>query len=194
MTVTGDIARSLGMSVPRGAAITDVWPGSPAARAGAQPGDILLTIAGQPVTDEGAAIYLFGARRIGETVPLTVLRDGRELSLNARAEAAPATPARDERVIQGANPFSGATVANLSPAVADEIGADPFAGRGVIVLRVATGPAQGIGLQPGDIVRAVNGREILTTGELTAALTARVRVWQVTIERGGRRITASFRA
>jgi S1-C subfamily serine protease len=182
------------MSVPRGAAITDVWPGSPAARAGAQPGDILLTIAGQPVTDEGAAIYLFGARRIGETVPLTVLRDGRELSLNARAEAAPATPARDERVIQGANPFSGATVANLSPAVADEIGADPFAGRGVIVLRVATGPAQGIGLQPGDIVRAVNGREILTTGELTAALTARVRVWQVTIERGGRRITASFRA
>jgi S1-C subfamily serine protease len=78
--------------------------------------------------------------------------------------------------------------------VADEIGADPFAGRGVIVLRVATGPAQGIGLQPGDIVRAVNGREILTTGELTAALTARVRVWQVTIERGGRRITASFRA
>ena len=194
MTVTGDIARSLGMSVPRGAAITDVWPGSPAARAGAQPGDILLTIAGQPVTDEGAAIYLFGARRIGETVPLTVLRDGRELSLNARAEAAPATPARDERVIQGANPFSGATVANLSPAVADEIGADPFAGRGVIVLRVATGPAQGIGLQPGDIVRAVNGREVLTTGELTAALTARVRVWQVTIERGGRRITASFRA
>jgi S1-C subfamily serine protease len=62
------------------------------------------------------------------------------------------------------------------------------------VLKVATGPARGIGLQPGDIVRAVNGREIRTTGELATALTARVRVWQVTIERGGRRITASFRA
>ncbi len=192
MTVNGDVARSLGMSVPRGAAVTDVWPGGAAARAGVEPGDVILTIAGQPVTDQGGATYLFGARRVGETVPVTVLRDGRELLLSVKAETAPSSPSRDERVIKGANPFAGAAVANLSPAVADEIGADPFAGRGVVVLRAA-GAAQGVGLRPGDIVRAVNGKEIRSVGDLQSAVTVRARVWQVTIERDGQRITAQFR-
>ena len=194
MTVTGDVARSLGMSAPRGVAVMDVWPGGAAARAGVEQGDVILAIAGQPVTDEGGATYLFGARRIGESVPVTVLRDGRELVLNVKAEAAPASPTRDERTISGANPFAGAAVANLSPAVADEIGADPFAGRGVVVVKVGQGAAQGVGLRPGDIVRAVNGKEIRTVGDLASAVSARVRVWQVTIERDGQRITAQFRA
>ncbi len=192
ITVTGDVARSLGMPAPRGVAVTDVWPGGAAARAGVEQGDVILTIAGQPVTDQGGATYLFGARRIGETVPITVLRDERELTLTVKAEAAPASPSRDERVVQGANPFAGASVANLSPAVADEIGADPFAGRGVVVLR-SGGPAQGVGLRPGDIIRAVNGKEIRSVGDLTAAVAVRARVWQVTIERDGQRITAQFR-
>lgn len=193
LTVTGDIARSLGMSAPRGVAVTDVWPNGAAARAGVEQGDVILAIAGQPVTDEGGATYLFGARRIGEQVPVTVLRDGRELSLTVRAEAAPGGSSRDERTIQGPNPFAGATLANLSPAVADEIGADPFAGRGVVVIKVGRGAAQGVGLRPGDIVRAINGREIRTVGDLAAAVAARQRVWRVTIEREGRQITAQFR-
>ncbi|MBP7704104.1 MAG: Do family serine endopeptidase [Caulobacter sp.] len=193
-TVTGDIARSFGMTVPRGAAVTDVWPGGPAARAGIEQGDVILAIGGEPVTDEGAATFLFGGRAVGEQVPILILRDGKERTVNARAEVAPASPARDERTIAGANPFTGATVANLSPAVADEIGADPFAGRGVLVLRVGPGPAQGIGLRPGDIVRSVNGKPVRTVSELNGALAAKVRLWQVTIERGGRLITAQFRA
>jgi Do/DeqQ family serine protease len=193
LTVTGDVARSLGMAAPRGVAVMDVWPNGAADRAGVEQGDVILTIAGQPVTDEGGAAYLFGARRVGESVPVTVLRDGREFALSIKAEAPPASPSRDERTLSGANPFAGATVANLSPAVADEIGADPFAGRGVVVVRVAQGPAQGVGLRPGDIVRAVNGREIRSVADVAAAVATRQRVWQVTIERDGQRITAQFR-
>jgi Do/DeqQ family serine protease len=192
-TVTGEIARSLGMSAPRGVLVADVWPGGAAARAGLRSGDVIVAVAGQPVNDEGAVTYQFGARRIGESVPVTVLRDGREQTLTVRAEEAPNTPAADERTVTGRNPFAGATVVNLSPAAADALGVDPFAGQGVLVTRVAAGFAQQAGFQPGDFVREVNGRQIRTVRELTAALSSNARVWRVTVERGGRRITADFR-
>ncbi|MDO9224112.1 MAG: Do family serine endopeptidase [Caulobacter sp.] len=192
-TVTGDMARSLGMSAPRGAIVADVWPNGPAARAGVQQGDVIVAVGGQPVADEGAAAYHFASRRTGETVPVVVLRDGAERTLTVRAEAPPAAPARDERVISGGNPLEGLTVANMSPALADELGADPFAGRGVVVLRVQAGFAQQAGFRPGDLVREVNGREVRSTADLAAAVAARVRVWRVTIERNGQTISAQFR-
>jgi len=193
-TVTADIARSLDMPAPRGALVADVWPGGPAQRAGIVQGDIILSINGQPTNDEGAVTYQFGALRTGQTAPVVVLRDGRERTVSVRADAPAATPAPEERQIQGANPLTGATVANLSPAIADRLGVDPFGGRGIVVTAVVGGAAQRVGLRPGDIVRGINGREIRTMGDLTTALNAKVRVWQVTVERGGKLISAQFRA
>jgi S1-C subfamily serine protease len=109
-----------------------------------------------------------------------------------RAEAPPATPARDERTIAGRNPFAGAVVVNLSPAVADELGLDPFAGPGVLVTKVDRGYAARAGLQPGDIVRAVNGREVHSVRDLAGAVAARNNVWRFTIERNGRALTATM--
>jgi Do/DeqQ family serine protease len=192
-TITGEIARSLGMAAPRGVLVAEVWPGGQAARAGLRQGDIILAIAGQPVNDEGAVTYQFGAQRVGESVPITVLRDNREQTLNIRAEAAPRTPAADEQTITGRNPFAGAKVVNLSPAVADELGVDPFAGQGVLITGVGAGFAQQAGFKPGDFIRAVNGREVRSVRELTAALAQNARAWRVTIERAGRRITGDFR-
>jgi len=192
-TVTGDMARGLGMNAPRGAIVADLWPNGPAARAGVRQGDVIVAVGGQPVADEGAAAYYFASRRTGEMVPVVVLRDGAERTLTVRAEAPPSTPARDERLIEGGNPLQGLTVANLSPALADELGADPFAGRGVVVMRVQAGFAQQAGFRAGDLVREINGREVRSTADLSAAVAARVRVWRVTIERNGQTISAQFR-
>jgi S1-C subfamily serine protease len=191
--VTGEIARSMGMSGPRGVLVADVWPGSAAARAGLRNGDDIVAIAGQPVNDDGAATYQFGAQRVGATVPVTILRGGKEQTLNVAAEAAPNTPAPDERTISGDNPFSGVTVVNMSPAEADTLGIDAFAGQGVIVTRVGQGFAQQAGFQPGDFIREVNGRKILTTRDLAAAVGVNARAWRVTIERAGHVISADFR-
>ena len=106
---------------------------------------------------------------------------------------APATPAKDEQVIRGRNPFDGATVVNLSPAVADQLGLDPFLGRGVLVTGITRGFAMNAGLRPGDIVRRVNGRDIDSVRDLTSLVAASDRQWQVTIERAGQEITANFR-
>jgi len=192
-SVTPDIARTLGMRAPQGALVADVWPGGPAQRAGLRQGDVVVSVDGQPLSDAASLSYAIGAHRPGDTIPLGVRRGGGEQALSLRAEPAPATPAKDERTITGTNPFGGATVVNLSPAVAEELGVDPFAAQGVLVTGIGRGFAQNAGLQPGDLIRAVNGRPVATTRDLAAIAAAGSDVWRVTILRGDQEITATFR-
>jgi len=188
--VTADIARSLGMAVPRGVLVAQVYPGSSADRAGLKEGDVILSIDGQAVNDEGGGAFAIGTHKVGDRVTMQIRRGERDQTLTVRAEAAPDTPARDERVIKGRNPFDGATVVNLSPAVAQDLGVDPFAGRGVLITRIGQGYALNAGLRPGDFVREINGRPINSVADLNAAVAAQGRAWNVTIERQGQRITA----
>jgi Do/DeqQ family serine protease len=190
-SVTPDMARSIGLATPSGALVADVWPGGPADRAGLKQGDVITAVDGQPSVDAASVNYAFGTHRPGDAASVTVRRGGRNETLNVRTEAAPANPPRDTQTIAGRNPFTGATVENLSPAVADQLGIDTFS-QGVIVSRVAGGPAQMVGLQPGDIIRAVNGRRIGSVRDLMGAVSAPAPAWQVTIERGGQQITATF--
>ncbi len=193
-SVTPDLARGLGLSVPQGAIVADIWPNGPAARAGLRQGDVVMRIDGRPVPDAAMLTYAIGNHRPGETAPLVVRRDGREQTLTLRAEPPPATPARDQRTLAGRHPFDGATVVNLSPAVADEVGMDPFAPPGVLVTGVSRGLALNFGLRPGDIVREVNGVRIATVRGLADALAGPQPGWRVTIERNGQQIIGTFRA
>jgi len=194
-SVTSDLARSLGLPLPQGALVADVWPNGPAARAGLRQGDVILQADGRPIVDAAALNYAIQTRRPGESIPLQIRRgDGREQTVTLRAEAAPATPARDERTLAGRHPFDGATVVNLSPAVADEVGLDVFTSPGVMVTRVQGGLAGGIGLRRGDIVRAINGQKVDSVRDLAAVVANPARLWQVTIERDGRQVTATFRS
>lgn len=191
--VTSDIARSLGMARPVGVLVTQLYGGGPAARAGIQEGDLITAIGGQDVNDPASVGYRVATARPGDTVDVAVLRDGRPRTLRVRLETPPANPPRDERLLDGDSPLNGATVANLSPAVADEIGADPFAGRGVVIARPGRGYAAAAGFKPGDIVREINGQPISDTRQLQLVLQQRPRAWQVTIERDGRLIRGQFR-
>jgi Do/DeqQ family serine protease len=192
-SVTPDMAKAMGLATPSGAVIADVWPNGPAARAGLKQGDIVTSVDGGPVVDAASLNYAFGTHRPGDTLKVSIRRAGGEQSLSVHAEPAPATPARDEQVIAGRNPFQGATVVNLSPAVAEEVGIDPFGKTGVLVTKAAAGAARQLGVQPGDIIRAVNGRDIKNVRDLTSAVVAPAPVWQFTIERNGQQLTATVR-
>ncbi|THD57174.1 Do family serine endopeptidase, partial [Phenylobacterium sp.] len=192
-SVTPEIAKTMGLATPSGALVADVWPGGAASKAGVKQGDVVTSVDGEAVVDAAALNYAIGNHRPGETVRVAVRRDKAEHPLTMQAEAAPAVPARDEKVIAGRNPFQGATVVNLSPAVAEEVGIDPFGRAGVLVTKTAAGVAQQLGVQPGDIIRAVNGRDIKSVTDLSSAVVAPAPVWQVTIERNGHQLTATFR-
>ncbi len=190
--VTSNVAGSLGLGAPRGVLVADVWPGAAADRAGLRQGDVILSIGGEAVNDEGAVTYFFGNLKLGQSAPLVVLRDGREQTLNVRAEKAPGR-ADGGRTIEGRNPLQGAFVAELTPALADAKGVDPFVGRGLVVLQVSPdGLAARVGLRPGDFIRAINGKQLRTEQDLVTATAQHARRWQITIERGGQQITSTF--
>jgi S1-C subfamily serine protease len=188
--VTGEIAKSLGLDRPQGLLLAGVYPGSAAARAGLQQGDVILSVDGQPVNDGGSLDYRIGTHRVGDSVSLTYQRGGAQKTTRVTVEAPPSRP-RDQQLIQGQNPFDGAVVLNLSPAAAVELDLDPFR-TGVIIGEIQGGLSINAGFRPGDIIRQVNGRPIATVAELRAALAVRARAWSVVIDRGGQQISAQF--
>jgi Do/DeqQ family serine protease len=192
--ITPDLANSLGLDRPDGVLVADVYPGGAADRAGIRSRDVILSVDGQAVNDPSALDYRIATHKPGDEVSLQV-RSGKQLrTIAVRAEPAPATPARDERTLAGRNPLSGATVVNLSPATAQELGVDPFlASRGVMITKLAEGAiAQGAGVQPGDIIESVNGRPVRTTADLPGVLASGSGNWRVTINRGGQEISGDF--
>ena len=185
-SVTADIAEGLGLDRPRGALVAKVQADSPAAKAGLKPGDLVLAVDGQTVDDPDSFGYRFTTRGIGGSVPLTIFDGKKEKTVSLVLIAAPENVARDERKLAGRTPFTGATVVNLSPAVAEELRLDDKY-EGVVVTAVApNSPAARVGFQPGDLIRSVNGQNIATTEMLQRALEARANAWQLEIERAGR--------
>ncbi|MET0546195.1 MAG: PDZ domain-containing protein, partial [Caulobacterales bacterium] len=179
---------------PEGVLLSQVYPGSPADKAGLKQGDVVLAVDDQAVFDENGIRYVAATKRNGDTVKVDYLRNGAKAAVSAKVAAPPETPARDKRTLKGNNPFAGATVLNMSPAVADELGVDPFK-RGVLVFEMpAQSAAASVGLRPGDIVLEVNGQKIATAAELEQATKTAPPAWKVAIERGGQRIEAQFRS
>ena len=188
-TVDADAAKSLGMDRPQGVLVAGVYPGGPAARAGLREGDVILSLDGQAVNDDSGLNYMVATRRPGDELTLSVRDKGQTRALPIHVQSPPALPAKDERTLAGEQPLAGATVINLSPAAAEELGADPFL-TGVLVTK-ANGVAARAGFQPGDLVRSINGRAVASVGELAAAMAA-AQHWRIAIERGGQEVTAEF--
>ena len=187
--VTADIADSIGLKRPAGALIASVTPGGPAAHAGLKAGDVIVSVDAQSVDDVNAFDYRFATKPLGGTATLGALRDGRELSVKVALQSAPATP-RDEITIRSRSPFSGAKVANLSPALADELQLDS-ADEGVVILDVDSGSyASNLNFQRGDVIVSVNGEHIGKTRDLEQATSTPNRSWRIVIRRGGQQISA----
>ena len=112
-------------------------PASPAAAAGLKLGDVILAINGHDgAGSRGPALPRRHRRDRQRRRHLTVLRNGqRSRHRQSRWSRAPETPPREETLLEGDNPLAGATVANLSPALAEELGIDD-AWEGVVVVSV----------------------------------------------------------
>lgn len=185
-SVTSDIAESLGLERPVGALVEQLWTSGPAKVAGLEPGDVIVSVDGKDVADPRAFRYRFGTRGIGGTAVLRIQRDGKAYDAEVKLVPAPEDPPRDERDLAGRHPFSGARVANLSPAVAEELSLDEGV-RGVVVLAVERGStASNLGLKPGDIIVSINGAEVLSTRKLADYLRVPQRRWRVSVKRGKR--------
>lgn len=189
--VTADIADSMGLKRPSGALIANVAPGSPAARASLKPGDLIVSVDGQNVEDPNAFDYRFATKPLGGTARLGIVRGGREQTVTVALQIAPELP-REEIVIRSRSPFSGVKIANLSPALVDELQVRN-ADEGVVVVDVDNGSyASNLGFQRGDVIQEVNGERVTRTHDLERLSKTQNRAWRIVIVRNGQKISAVF--
>lgn len=191
-TVTADIATSIGMKRPLGVMVRSVFPDGPADRAGMAVGDIVLAVDGHDIASPKALNFRLGTRMIGEIAPFTILREGRMRKITLKLMAAPETPPRSLTKLKGTQPLSGATIANLSPALAEELGLDSLSG-GVIVMSLDRRTPARRYLRPGDKILKVNNVHTGLVAEVVTALAKPVEEWQITVQRGGNVRTIRFR-
>jgi len=189
-TVSREIAESFGLDRPSGALITDVTAHTAAEDSGLKRGDLIMAIDGQGIDNPESLGYRLGTKPLGGTASLSVLRDGKPLTLSMKLMAAPEIPPRDPVQFNGLTPFSGATGINLSPAVSEEFSIEGIK-EGVLIADVEDGSrAASVNLQKGDIILGVNDTKIATTRDLERALSGRHAYWKLVVARGGQIITS----
>jgi len=152
------LAETFGLSRPQGALVADVSPDSPAAKAELRRGDIILQFNERPVGYSSALPPLVGAVTPGSTVPMRVLREGEEITIDVTVE-----PLDEERIARAEPPATeepgrlGVAVAALTDEQREEMGVDT----GVVVSEVAPDSAAAqAGIMNGDVILALNRQDI----------------------------------
>ena len=171
-TITPLMAEALKLEVDAGVVLSDVAPGSPAAAAGLQAGDLVTGLEGKPMENGRQFRINVYARGAGERVKVDIRRGGKDLSVQVPVVERANSKARLEEVVgsQIILPKLGIAVLDLTPTVAQLL--PPLRGRtGAVVVRVAADApfSQQGRLEPGDVIYAINGTAIGSGADLRAA-------------------------
>ncbi len=191
--VSSDVAESLGMRKPFGALVNAVVRGGPAEKGGLKVGDVILSMDGFAVEHPDALGYRLSTTGIGKVARFEVLSRGETRLISIKLDRAPETVPADELIVEGENPLAGATIANLSPRLAEELRM-PSDAAGVVVKEIyRNSAAMRFGMQPGDIILEINGVEATSPKVVADAVSRPANFWKFKINRGGRIIRQFFR-
>jgi serine protease Do len=179
-----NMAKSLGLSKPMGVLLTGVYPGSPGDQNGLKVGDLITHVNGKSIIGDEEYHFRVSVSMVGDDIKISYIREGQTNDLTLKLVAPPEDPARDLTVLTGNNPLNGATIVNLSPALASEISMDPMK-TGVMVFEVKRNSiAHRLGLLPGDIIVTFNDQEIKLVKDLTLAVSIKKSQWILQCKRG----------
>ena len=189
--VTPDLAAGFGLSRPAGLIIKEVFSNGPGAEGGLKRNDVIIGIREQVIDDEAGLRFRLSTLNAGVTVPVKVVRAGKEVVVNVKLASPPEDPVRDKALLEGRQPLSGATVVNMSPAVAEEMGLAEWR-PGVVITEVKPGAYAGRFVRQGDMILGINGQDVKNVAELKKRLEAGP-VGSVSIGRDGMVSTVQFR-
>ena len=168
--VTPDLAKSLGLSEPRGALVSDVVAESPAQKAGVMKGDVIVEFDGVAVKASRELPRLVAGTPTGKDVTLKVVRDGKDLWLRAmlaKADDPKLADAKDRSA--PARGKLGLGLQEITPDLARGMGLKES--RGLVVTQVEPGsPAATAGIQVGDVILEVNKQKVQTIRDARQAL------------------------
>ena len=159
--VTPELAQEFKAPDTSGALVQDVSPGSPAAKAGLKPGDIIRKFNGRPVNDSAELLAMVASTNPGTPVTLEVLRNGQTQTVNVTLEQRPSNlaytggPSRSQN--EGA--LRGVSVQNLTSELRKQLGV-PSETHGVVVTEVDPGSPAAQYLTQGDIIMSINRHDV----------------------------------
>jgi serine protease Do len=198
-TIDESLASALNIERNRGELIRSVTPGGPAERAGIRQGDVVISVAGQPVTPDATLAYLVSRQPIGARIPMEVIRNGQRSTVNVAVAARPTdeelnrisgggdndgdsndggdaggkpadTQSAGQRATQSA---LGLALEALTPALRQQLRINDANTRGLVVGTVDPNSDAGQkGVQAGDVIVSIDNNAVATPEAAAAVIAA----------------------
>ena len=186
-TVTPEIADSLGLAPARGALIAGISDDGPAAAAGIEPGDIVLSFDGRNIAAMRDLPRIVAETGIGRTVDVEIYRGGRTIGVKVtvarldESEAAAAAPPADTAPAPARMVVLGLSLAELTATTREGFDIDPET-RGVLVTDVdpLSGAAEK-GVRPGDVIVQIAQRDVATPADVERIVAAEEKAGRNTV-------------
>jgi serine protease Do len=167
--LTPELAKGFKVPAGGGALVASVQDDSPAARAGIKAGDVITEYDGHKLARTADLSKLVAATTVGREVPLTIVREGKTMALQARvAQMAESDQPMVAKGDEGKEPL-GLTVETVTPEVSRELGLGDA--RGVVVRGVRdSSPAEKAGIRPGDVITEVDHQRVANAADMKRLL------------------------
>lgn len=154
--LTKELAESFELKDVKGVLVNEVYQESPAAKAGIKPGDIIIRVGGKDVEDTHDLQAIVASSAIGTFVPIDVIRDRKSITFKVKIEEMPAEEVA-AAPSEGREDWLGITVRDIPQEMKESLDIQ----EGVLVREVKVGSfAERGGIQPGDVIIAVNQKKI----------------------------------
>ena len=194
-TVPREGFEDLGLKTRTGAIVAAVTPGGAAARGGLEPGDVILEFNGRPINKTDELVKMVVATKPGTTVPVKVLRNKQQKTLNVTVDELDLDAEQTARQSRNNAPETqpqqeqdagfGLTLQNLTPQIARRLQVPSGQGGAVITDVDPDSPSAMSGIRPGDVILSVNrvsvssatdaGREL---GKIASGRLAQFLIWR----------------
>ncbi|HEY1484196.1 MAG TPA: DegQ family serine endoprotease [Candidatus Acidoferrum sp.] len=168
--VDADMAKAFGLNQGGGALVSEVTPGSPAAKAGIERGDIILGLNGEPINGPDDLSVNISETAPGSTVHLKIARKGQTKDVAVSLGEMEEKEDKQASTTDSASALHGVQVDNLTPALAHQLNIAPSS-TGVVVTSVdPSSAAASSGLREGDVIQEVNRKQVHSKSEYNEAL------------------------
>ena len=181
--VNQGFAESFGLPTPEGALVSSVQDGSPAAKAGLQPGDVVREVDDQRIVSSGDLPAYVGLRRPGEEVKLTVWRQGKSQQLTAKLASADDGKSQKTAKASVEKGKLGLGLRPLTPQEQQQVGV-----QGGLLIGQVAGPAAQAGVVPGDVLLSINNQPVGSMDNVQAAMAKAGKTVALLVMRGGDKI------
>ncbi len=180
------LAQSFGLERPDGALIANVAPDSAAAAAGLKSGDVVTAVNGEAVTRSGTLSSLIGMSAPGEKVKLKVWRDRAARDVEVKLGAADGAGA-GAKVADAEGAAQGGQLGLSMRALTREERRESRIDQGLVIENVS-GPAARAGIEPGDVLLAINGRPVQSIEQVKGVLQGKPKSVALLVQRDGEKI------